>query len=428
MNKNNPILNSYASFDYASLQTFLSTERTATINQDFKRKIRNKKYQGIKAIVQNDRSIGFVSTNELDMDREHLISRASRLSKYSSPLDVQFEKVNPSTPFSLSKIPAKEEDFDFLREIGERLLEKHVKHFNVYIRRSQSSREFDDSFGSKHLLNNEDFIVTITALSTRNKKFTMQYDAETFQFGEVCNFVETFRRYEVADPYHGALHLPIVLSPTAAAGLIHELIGHVREADLSENISDCQSHRQLNVWNDPLNGGKRAGHFIDEDGIKAKKSVLLKDGRFHERLHSIHTAAVFNEIPNGNGFSLNVEGKTIPRQSYLGVEPVSGNKESFIKEIRNGLYLTGHVNGKLRGQTILLHTQLGYVINNGRLTTSIRDLALEVDASRLLQSILGIGTDLEDVCFYSCNKYGVRIPVNFSVPSLFLRMDDGGRL
>jgi TldD protein len=129
----------------------------------------------------------------------------------------------------------------------------------------------------------------------------------------VASELEALRRAPAVDPYSG----PAILEPEAAGVLFHETVGHRLEGERLEDDKDGQTYRGqvgrlvlppfLTVVDDPtleraggvsLNGS----YAFDDQGVPARRTVLVKDGRLESYLLSRKPVKPFDRS-NGHGRS-----------------------------------------------------------------------------------------------------------------------------
>lgn len=146
---------------------------------------------------------------------------------------------------------------------------------------------------------------------------------------------------------------PVLLSPLTAGVFAHESFGHKSEADFM--VGDETMMREwaigtkvgvdsLSIVDDGNQPGTGYTPF-DDEGTKACKTWLVKDGVLSGRLHSASTAATLGEEPTGNARSISFEYQPIPRMTTTYILPgrqtfdelVSGMDEGILVEtIKHG--------------------------------------------------------------------------------------------
>ena len=130
---------------------------------------------------------------------------------------------------------------------------------------------------------------------------------------QVIAELEALRRAPAIDPYTG----PAILEPEATGVLFHEAVGHRLEGERLEDDKDGQTFRGqigqpvlppfLSIVDDPTlasaNGMALNGTYaFDEQGVAARRTVLVRDGRLESYLLSRKPVKPF-ERSNGHGRS-----------------------------------------------------------------------------------------------------------------------------
>ncbi|HSD20576.1 MAG TPA: metallopeptidase TldD-related protein [Anaeromyxobacter sp.] len=145
----------------------------------------------------------------------------------------------------------------------------------------------------------------------------------------VIGELEALRAAPAIDPYTG----PALLEPEAAGVLFHEAVGHRLEGERVDDDKEGQTYKGqvgqqilpafLSIVDDPtletaaatsLNGS----YAFDEQGVRAQRTVLVKDGRLETYLLSRRPVRPF-ERSNGHGRSQGARSPTA-RMANLVVE------------------------------------------------------------------------------------------------------------
>jgi TldD protein len=127
----------------------------------------------------------------------------------------------------------------------------------------------------------------------------------------VIQELEALRRAPAIDPYTG----PAILEPEATGVLFHEAVGHRLEGERMDDDQDGQTYRGqvgrpvlppfLTIVDDPtldrVNGVALNGTYsFDEQGVPARRTVLVRDGKLESYLLSRKPVKPF-ERSNGHG-------------------------------------------------------------------------------------------------------------------------------
>ncbi|USG99426.1 TldD/PmbA family protein [Thermococcus argininiproducens] len=229
----------------------------------------------------------------------------------------------------------------------------------------------------------------------------------------------------------------IIMDPELTGVFIHEALGHAAEGDAIKNGESILEGKlgqniavdELTVVDDPTLKKKFGSYIYDDEGIKARKVEIIKDGVLNEYLLDRETAAFFGTESNGHGRAQSYNYQPLVRMSNTYIEPRDWNFEEMIEEVKNGLYLIGDKGGQvdIANGTFMFGAKEGYLIENGKIKYHIRDVALSGKILDILKNIRGIGKDLKVNFPGYCGK-GQWVSVDDGGPHILTRALVGGLL
>ena len=216
----------------------------------------------------------------------------------------------------------------------------------------------------------------------------------------------------------------IIADPELTGVMIHEALGHATEADLIlQNDSILKNKLNTKIASDIVNIFDDAtikdgfGYYpYDVEGVKTKPNQLVKDGKLISLLSSRETASKFNMKSSGNARSI-ISDQPIVRMSNTYLQPGDMTFEELIEDIPDGIYLKGSRGGQVdTGKGIFqFNAGEGFKIENGELTTPLRDVSLSGNILETLNNVEALGNDLKlSVGF--CGKDGQTAPVGDGGP------------
>lgn len=217
---------------------------------------------------------------------------------------------------------------------------------------------------------------------------------------------------------------PVIADPELTGVLIHEALGHAVEGDLIlQNDSILKDKVGTQIASDIVNIFDDAslkegfGYYpYDVEGVKTKPNQLVKDGKLISLLNSRETASKLNMKSSGNARSI-IADQPIVRMSNTYLQPGENTFEELFEDIPNGIYLKGSRGGQVdTGKGIFqFNAAEGYIIENGEITTPVRDVSLSGNILETLKNIDAIGNDFKlSVGF--CGKDGQTAPVGDGGP------------
>jgi TldD protein len=177
----------------------------------------------------------------------------------------------------------------------------------------------------------------------------------------------------------------IIIDGPQMALQIHESCGHPAELDraLGSEISfaggsflstdKLGSYRygsaHVNLYADPNIEGGAGSYRYDDEGVRARRVDIVKDGVFTGYLSSREGARVIGEASNG---SMRAEGYNrlpIVRMSNICIEPGSCSIEDLIADTKDGLLLSTNRSWSIDDMRLNFQfgTEIAYEIRGGRL-------------------------------------------------------------
>ncbi len=218
----------------------------------------------------------------------------------------------------------------------------------------------------------------------------------------------------------------VVLAPIATGIFAHESFGHKSEADFM--LGDETALKEwalgkkvgseiLSIVDDGNIRGTGCVPF-DDEGTKAKKTYLIKNGVLTGRLHSVYTAAMLSEEPTGNGRSISFLYEPIVRMTTTYIEPGDLTFEELISDIKEGVFIKTVKHGS--GMSVFtIAPSMAYMIRNGRIEEPVQISVVTGNVFKTLSMIEGLSNELELFSFTlgGCGKMEQqRLPVGFGGP------------
>ncbi len=222
----------------------------------------------------------------------------------------------------------------------------------------------------------------------------------------------------------------VVLDPVLAGVFAHEAFGHLSESDfVYENdrlrqimtIGKQFGDKHLNIIDDPTMPRLRGSYKYDDEGVPAKKTFLIREGKLVGRLHSRETAARMDEKPTGNARAINYRFPPIVRMSNTYIEPDSASFEDIISDIKEGVYARNWYGGTTSMEMFTFSAGEAYMIRNGKIAELLRPVVLTGNVFTTLMNIDAIGNDLEMNQGGGCGK-GAQYPLPVSNGSPHIRI------
>jgi TldD protein len=223
----------------------------------------------------------------------------------------------------------------------------------------------------------------------------------------------------------------VVLDPVLAGVFVHEAFGHLSESDfVYENdrmreimvLGKKFGADHLNIVDSAAEPGLRGSFKYDDEGTRAVKTYLIREGKLVGRLHSRETAAKMNEKPTGNARAINYRFPPIVRMTNTYIEPGKMSFNDIIADIKEGIYAKNWYGGTTSMEMFTFSAGEAYMIRNGKIAEAIRPIMLTGNVFNTLKNIDAIGNDLDMNQGGGCGKGGqMPLPVSNGSPHIRIR-------
>lgn len=219
---------------------------------------------------------------------------------------------------------------------------------------------------------------------------------------------------------------PVVLSPEAAGVFAHESFGHKSESDFMLSDESMREAWQLGktVGSPILSiaewGGVPGCGYVpyDDEGTKARKNYLIKNGVLAGRLHSAQTAAALDEGLTGNARAIDCTFEPIVRMTTTYIEGGDLDFDQLIAPIKKGYFIKTIRHGSGMS-TFTIAPCLAYEIVDGKLGRPAQISVITGSVFETLGLIDGLTKDVELLSFVTggCGKMEqMGLPVGFGGP------------
>jgi TldD protein len=233
--------------------------------------------------------------------------------------------------------------------------------------------------------------------------------------------------------------MDIIVGSEVAGIIAHEAVGHPFEADRILGRETAQAGRsyvnanmvgerigsdEVVVVDDPTIPGSYGFYLYDDEGVKARKRVLIKNGLVNEFLLNREAAAKLNMKSNGAARAGGYDREPIVRMANTYFERGNYTFDELIEDVLEGIYIRSFMEWNI--DDIRLNQRYtgleAYIIDNGEVGKPVKNPVLETNTYDLLSRLDARGNDLK---FYpgNCGKGDPMqiVPVWMGGPSLRFR-------
>ncbi len=223
--------------------------------------------------------------------------------------------------------------------------------------------------------------------------------------------------------------MPVVLGAGASGILLHEAIGHGMEADFnrkgvsifSDRIGKQVANKFVNIVDEGTLPASRGAINVDDEGNAVGKTMLVENGILTTYLHDSISAKHYKVKPTGNGRRESYRYAPVPRMRATYMLPGPHKKEEIIASVKKGIYCTNFTNGQVQigAGDFTFYVKNGFLIEDGKLTTPIKDVNIIGNGPKILEKIDMVADDLViDEGGWTCGKDGQSVPVSQGIPTV----------
>ena len=330
----------------------------------------------------------------------------------------------------------------FLKELEKEVFAKDNRIIKVIARMSDSVSDvmMYNSLGELTCDTRPMGSVTVTAVFEQGGKTENRTASRSYRMGaefigpslvkelaeEVVKGID--ERFAATRPKGG--QMPVVMGAGASGILLHEAMGHAFEADFnrkgqsifSDKMGQQVCPKGVNVVDDGTVAFNRGSGNYDDEGVPAQKTYMIRDGVLESYLHDRISASWYGVEPTGNGRRENFRYNPIPRMRATYMESGEADPKSIIADVKEGIYVDEFSNGQVKiGEgDFTFFVKSGFLIENGRLTTPVKDINIIGNGPQALADIVAVGNDLKiDNGTWTCGKEQ-SVPVSCGMPTVLV--------
>jgi TldD protein len=419
------------------------------------------KVSGLGIRFLTNRSLGFMSTNDLTKDAvKKLLDKAVKSTQLGSrigePIKLTEEKAYKDTYEVKQKIKLSDVDPEEKMQI---LLDAEKAIMSLKINVPGRFISLSDHTTTEYLVNSEGTKLLATVpkvnffyfLTVQEKDKTSQ---RYWQYGNSGGF-EFVKKWDIPnllseevksqhDQLKFGVKTPVgkqdlVVAPQVVGIMVHESVGHPYEADRIFGREAAQAGESfvtqdmintkigsdvVNVVDDPTVENSFGFYKYDNEGIKARRKNLMKEGVITEFLHNRETAVHMGLQSNGSSRAVDYDKESIVRMSNTFMLPGDYNEDELIEGVKNGIFMKNFMEWNIDDKR-LNQKYVGaeaYLIKNGKLTERVINPTLEISTPDLWKAVDAVAKNTE---YHSgnCGKGEPMqaIPVFFGGPSIRFR-------
>jgi TldD protein len=232
--------------------------------------------------------------------------------------------------------------------------------------------------------------------------------------------------------------MPVILASGASGILLHEAIGHGMEADFnrkgtsiySDMIGKKVAEPFVTVVDQADIPRERGALNYDDEGNRAGRTVLVKDGILQSYLHDQISANQYGLTPTGSGRRESYRYAPMPRMTCTFMEDGPHTREEIIEAVDRGIICETYTNGQVQigAGDYTFYVKNGWLVEQGKITAPIKDVNIIGNGPESLKRITMVANDARlDTGGWTCGKNGQSVPVSQGIPTVLVsNMTVGG--
>ena len=213
---------------------------------------------------------------------------------------------------------------------------------------------------------------------------------------------ERVKKQLEAVPPKGGIY-PAVIAPNVVGVLAHEAFGHLAEADLTlsgsailDKLGKKIASEKVTIIDDPTIPNAFGTIKYDDEGIEAKKAVLIEKGVIKGLMHNRETSALMGAEPTGNARAQNFNVQPLIRMRNTIIQRGECEIEELFEGIKFGYYLKSFRGGQANlDGTFQVGIQEAYEIVNGEIRRPVRNLSISGNTLKTLAEVDAVAKDFE---------------------------------
>ncbi len=204
----------------------------------------------------------------------------------------------------------------------------------------------------------------------------------------------------------------VLLSPELVGIAMHESCGHPGEADRTLGREAAQAGESyltkewlgkrigsdiVTVVDDPTVDNSFGFYKYDDEGVKAQRRFLIKNGIINDFLHNRETGIIFGKKSNGASRAGRFDREPIVRMSTTFMLPGNFEFEEMLEDIKKGVFIKSYTEWNIddkRWNAKYLGNE-AYLIEDGELKHLVRRPVLEITTQTFYSSVDALGKKVE---------------------------------
>ncbi|MDP6613026.1 MAG: TldD/PmbA family protein, partial [Candidatus Hydrothermarchaeota archaeon] len=153
----------------------------------------------------------------------------------------------------------------------------------------------------------------------------------------------------------------------------------------------------VSVADDPRVEGSSGYYLYDDEGVKARKRILIKNGVINEFLYNREIASILGTDSNASARASTYDREPLVRMSTTYMLPGDYGEEELFEDVKRGVYIKSFMEWNIddRRYNQKYVGNEAYLIEKGEITTPIKRPVLELTTPTFYGSIDALSEEVE---------------------------------
>lgn len=395
---------SFAGAEYADLYYLERNEDTISFEGGELKAVRAKNVSGFSLQVKKDGRVGIVSSSNLN-NNDEVLAMALAASMEGEVKEHDFSRPQTLTAMKLTDDTLWERTLEEYVADGEKFVQI-IKDYdpqvtvNLEFKRSRQTRGFLNTYGCDYISPSDQLMLGYSGLLVEGANILEVGDGEmltgnTYDIAKLGNLLIDKLKISRVEQSLDAGKMPVLLTPNAVAqfmyaftfGLSGEFV-RLSMSPLKNRLGEQVLSEEITLIDDTTLPETFEACPFDDEGTPAERTIIYEKGILRNYFLSLKSAHALNLKPNGKAFrrgmlrARDYANLPTPWYSTLLLEPGQTAYADMIKDIKEGLVIDsaiGLIMGDLVRGDIDSDIDMGYKIENGKITGRVKDAALGIN-------------------------------------------------
>ncbi len=204
---------------------------------------------------------------------------------------------------------------------------------------------------------------------------------------------------------------PVVMAPEVVGVFVHEVFGHLAEADIAmsgsivkDRLGQRVGSELVNIVDDPQVEEGFGTYMYDDEGVEARRAVLVERGVAKEFMVDRVYSAMLNIEPTGNARAESFRVSPLIRMRNTLMLPGDATLDELFEDIEFGYYLVSFRGGQANlDGTFQVGIQEAYEIVKGEVRDPVKNMSISGNLLEVLSKVSAVGKDF-DLEYGRCGK------------------------